>query len=128
MAIDRDPPASRGRVLVADDDLSVRDFLTDFLEQHNFTVHAVSDGRAALAAWRTEPFDLIFVDLQMPGLTGLEVATEVRKTNASVPIALITGTFNALDANAVQRAGITRMFAKPFDLAELTAWIDSLPF
>ena len=126
MATSRELPVSRGRVLVVDDDPAIRTFLTDFLEQLNFLVRAVPNGATALDVFHTEPFDLILVDLQMPGMTGLEVAAEIRKTAPHIPIALMTGTYNTLDHEAIIQAGINHTFAKPFNLDDLSLWLSSL--
>ena len=120
-------PTLRRRALIADDDPAVRTLLTDFLEQQGFEVRTAQDGSSALALFHAESFDLILVDLQMPDLTGLEVAAEIRRTAPHIPIALITGTAGALDPQAVMQAGINRTFPKPFRLEELSAWISSLP-
>lgn len=119
-------PNLRGRVLVVDDDFAVGAFLTEFLEQQAFEVCIAQDGARALALFRTEPFDLIFVDFQMPGMSGLEVAAEVRQSHLHIPIALVSGTAKTLNADLVMRAGITRIFQKPFDLDVVTNWIRSL--
>lgn len=119
-------PDPRRRVLVVDDDPAIRAFLTDFLEQQDFEVRTTQDGRTALAVFDTERFDLLLVDFQMPGMTGLEVATKVRKTDPDIPIGLITGTASTLEAEAVVQAGVSRVFPKPFSLEELSLWIHSL--
>jgi DNA-binding response OmpR family regulator len=126
MATGQKLPERRGRVLVADDDPAVRALLIDFLEQQAFEVRAVPDGQTALETFYTEHFDLILVDFRMPGITGLEMATEVRKTAPHIPIALITGTVNAVDSVAIAQAGINRTFLKPFSLDELSSWLGSL--
>jgi DNA-binding response OmpR family regulator len=100
--------------------------LTEFLEQQNFEVCARSDGLTALGTFHAEHFDLILVDFQMPGITGLEMAAEVRKTDPHIPIALITGTTVGLEPQAIVQAGISRVFPKPFSLDELSSWIRSL--
>jgi CheY-like chemotaxis protein len=122
----RKQPIPRGRILVVDDDATVRDFLAEFLEQQSFEVRTAQDGGQALTLFQTEPFDLIFVDLQMPGMTGLEMTAKVRQTHPHIPIALATGTAHALNMEMVTYAGITRMFQKPFDLEDLSSWIRSL--
>lgn len=88
----------------------------------------MSDGSAALKRFHAEHFDMIFVDFRMPGMTGLDFAIEVRKSNPHIPIALITGTIKTLDDKAIVEAGITRAFPKPFDFNELAAWIRSQGF
>src|SRR5919109_1765239 len=119
--------SSRRRALVVDDNPAIRALLTDFLEQENFEVRTAQDGRTALAVFYAEHFDLILVDFQMPDMTGLEMVTEVRQTDPHVPIALITGMAQTIDPTAVVQAGISRIFPKPISLAELSAWIHSLP-
>lgn len=120
------PSEPRGRVLVVDDDAAIRMLLTEFLEQQNFEVCARSDGSTALATFHAEHFDLILVDFQMPGITGLEMATAVRKTDPHIPIALITGTAVVIEPQAMAQGGISRVFPKPFSLDELSSWIGSL--
>jgi CheY-like chemotaxis protein len=119
-------PTVRGRILVVDDDAAVRAFLAEFFEQQNFDVRTAQNGEQALALLQVESFEVIFVDFQMPGMTGLEIAAVVRRTHPYIPIALATGTANALDIDMVMRAGITRMFQKPFDLEILSSWMRSL--
>lgn len=120
-------PTPQRRALVADDDPAIRTFLNDFLEECGFEARLVPDGSAALALFSTEQFDVVLVDFQMPGLTGLEIATEIRKENTNIPIGLITGVANTLDPQHVSQSGITRVFRKPFNLEELAAWLRSLP-
>jgi CheY-like chemotaxis protein len=121
-------PIPQRRVLVADDDPSIRAFLHDFLELCGFEVRIAADGSTALALFRAERFDVVLVDFQMPGLTGLEIATEIRQENTTIPIGLITGVAHALDPQYVSQAGVTRVFRKPFNLEELAAWLGSLPY
>jgi len=112
---------------VVDDEFAIREVLTTFLEQHEFIVHAAPDGTSALAFLQTERVDVILVDWHMPGISGLEMALEVHKTNPSIPMALITGTPMALQPAPLRQAGISRLFAKPFDLEALVAWLQALP-
>ena len=120
-------PALRRRVLVVDDESAIREVLATFLEQYEFAVHTVPDGTSALALLQSEPVDVILVDLQMPGISGLEMAFEVHKTNPYIPMALITGTPMAIQQATLTQAGLSRVFAKPFDLEALVAWLQALP-
>ena len=122
----QDLPGPRRRALVVDDDSVFREALTVFLEEWDFEVRTAPDGLTGLAAFNAEPFDLILVDFQMPGITGLEMAAEVRRMAPQLPIALITGIAGILEAEAVAQAGITRILPKPFDLNELANWLQSL--
>jgi DNA-binding response OmpR family regulator len=118
----------RRHILVVDDESGIRALLTTFLERYGFAVRSAPDGASALALLRTEPVDVILVDLQMPGISGLDMAAEVRRTNLYVPMALITATPMAIPPMALRQIGISRVFVKPFDLEELLAWLRTLPF
>ena len=119
-------PDSRRRVLVVDDEAAIRTLLTVFLESRQFAVRTAPDGASALALLQTEPAEVILVDWHMPGISGLDMAVEVRRTNPHIPIALMTGTPRAIQPATLQQVGISRMFVKPFDLEELFAWIRAL--
>jgi two-component system KDP operon response regulator KdpE len=119
-------PNSRRRVLVVDDEVAIRTLLTVFLESREFAVRTAPDGASALALLQTEPAEVILVDWHMPGISGLDMAVEVRRTNSHIPIALMTGTPRAIQPAALQQVGISRMFVKPFDLEELLAWLRAL--
>jgi len=121
-------PVVRRRVLVVDDEAAIREILAAWLEQYEFAVHTVPDGASALTLLQTAPVDVILVDLQMPGISGLEMALEVHKTSPCIPMALMTGTPMALQPAHLRQAGISRVFAKPFDLEVLVAWLQALPF
>ena len=114
-------------VLVVDDESAIRAFLTTFLERYGFAVHAAPYGASALALLRAKPVDVILVDLQMPGISGLDMATEVRRINPYIPMALITATPMAIPPMTLRQTGISRVFVKPFDLEELLAWLRELP-
>jgi two-component system nitrogen regulation response regulator GlnG len=111
----------RMRVLVADDEPSIRFVLQETLESLGHEVKAVEDGDAALRALQLERFDLAFVDIRMPGQTGLEVLKQSRAAGNDVAIVLITAQ-NLLE-NAVEsmKAGALDYLVKPFALAEVKA-------
>jgi two-component system phosphate regulon response regulator OmpR len=118
--------AGRGRILVVDDDLDIRTILDDFLTSQGFIVRTASDGRTALALFSAEPFDALLVDLQMPDMTGLEVAVAIREKNTQIPLALVTGSSHVLTREELERIGIDHLFAKPFDLHDIGSWLASI--
>lgn len=120
------PSSTRGRVLVVDDNSAIREMLQAFFELEHFEVQAVACGAAALAALSMEHYDVLFVDFQMPGMTGLEVAAAVRKKGLTLPIALITGSPHLFVPTDATQAGIGKIFMKPFNLDELLHWLQSL--
>ena len=117
------PPHDRMRVLVADDEPSIRFVLRETLESLGHEVMVVEDGDAALGR-SAERFDLAFVDIRMPGPTGLELLeAEPRAAGNDVAIVLITAQ-NLLE-NAVEsmKRGALDYLVKPFALAEVKALV-----
>ena len=114
------------RVLVVDDDPTIRLLLSKFLEMQNCEAETAAGGEEALDLLNAEHFDIIMVDLQMPGMTGIEFAEVVRQQHPDIPIALITGVAHTLGETDLERAGISKLFTKPFDLDDIAAWIQSL--
>jgi len=78
------------RVLVIDDEESVRDAFADALEDLPYVVEAVSGGEAALEKTKSSPADLVFLDLKMPGMDGVEVLHHIRQLDETVPIYIVT--------------------------------------
>lgn len=77
-------------ILWADDEIDLLKPHILFLKDKGYSVKTVTNGSDALDAFKSEHFDLIFLDENMPGLTGLETLTEIKNINTDVPVVLIT--------------------------------------
>ena len=126
-----DPDDRRVRVLIADDHPTNRKVVELILGQAPVDLVSVEDGAQALAAARSQTFDLILMDMQMPVMDGLTAVREIRLHEATTgsqrtPIVMLTA--NALPDHiaAGQAAGADRHLAKPFDAAELIALVSEL--
>jgi two-component system response regulator MprA len=119
----RRPFMNRGQTLVVDDDPSIRMLLTGILELEQLEVQTAPDGATALQLCATRTFDLFLIDYLLPGMDGLALARAIRGQHPELPIALITGSAHLVSAADLAAAGVTQLFAKPFDLDELVAWI-----
>jgi two-component system response regulator MtrA len=109
------------RLLLVEDDASVRTAVTMVLEGAGFEVTAVGDGRAAIAeAARTDAHDLILLDLMLPGVSGLEVCREVRRWS-NIPIVMLTARADTADVVAGLEYGADDYVTKPFEPVELVA-------
>jgi DNA-binding response OmpR family regulator len=109
-------------VLLVDDEPKIVQLARDYLEQAGFRVASATDGREALAAFRTGAPDLIVLDLGLPHVDGLDVARAIRKTS-NVPIVMLTGRADETDRVAGLELGADDYVAKPFSPKELVARI-----
>ena len=108
------------RILVVEDDMQIARTLRDYLEVAGFDVTAVGDGSAALASARGDKPDLIVLDLGLPGLDGLDVARELRRTS-TVPIVMLTARGEEADRIVGLELGADDYLVKPFSPKELVA-------
>ena len=104
----------RTRLLVVDDEDFVRELLREILEGENCDVHVAESGSEALALFSESRFDGVFTDVGMPGMSGWELAREIRQINTRIPIAVITGWGEAVGSNEQRAAGVNWVVAKPF--------------
>jgi DNA-binding response OmpR family regulator len=112
------PPVAR--VLVADDEAPVRDFISRALEHTGYEVRTVEDGLTAWAALVDDPpYDLLITDIVMPGLDGIELALKASKEHPDMAILMITG-FAAEKQRAYGLENlIHKVLSKPFTLSQL---------
>lgn len=120
---------TRGRLLVADDEPHIRRILTTLLEMSDFVVDAVSDGVAALELLGgSVHYDLILLDIMMPGASGLEVLRDLRDLpqRAEVPVMILTAKGQDADRDEAFALGAADFVTKPFSPKKLLARIDEL--
>ena len=108
------------RVLLIDDDKRLHELLTTYLEQNGFMVVGAPDGQRGLAHLEAEPFDVVLLDVMMPGLDGLEVCRRIR-AKSSVPILMLTAKGDETDRVVGLELGADDYIAKPFGPRELVA-------
>ena len=109
------------KVLIAEDDSSVRKAVQRVLELENYQVTAVNDGHAALEALSKTRFDLAVLDVMMPFADGLTVCKEARHRGIDIPILLLTARVEVGDRVAGLDAGADDYLVKPFVVDELLA-------
>jgi CheY-like chemotaxis protein len=102
------------KVLVVDDEEFVRELLREILESEQCEVYVAENGNQALSLFREMEFDGVFTDVGMPGMSGWELAREIRLINTRIPIAVITGWGEAVGSHEQKAAGVDWVVAKPF--------------
>jgi len=119
-------PALQGEVLLVEDDANVRDYMVERLEDWGLRVRACVNGAEALGvlADRNRPYDCYLLDHTMPGMTGIELAREIRSRQRGVRPILYTGYGEELSVEDLEAAGIREVLRKPVDDAVLRAAIE----
>ena len=113
--------AGRPRVLVVDDESSIRDLLSKTLALAEYDVDLAPDGRTALERLRIIPYDLLITDLKMPGVDGLAVIREARRLKADIPVIIITGFSTEASAIEAVNLGVAGYLTKPFRIPRVLA-------
>jgi two-component system KDP operon response regulator KdpE len=113
--------ADHGTVLIVDDERSIRLSLRTILSSIGFTIIEAGRGEEALALLRTAQFDAVLLDINMPGMGGVEVCRIMRKTSPLLPIVMLTVQGNEDRKVDAFDAGADDYITKPFHLGELTA-------
>jgi DNA-binding NtrC family response regulator len=121
-----DRPRPAARVLVVDDDDEMRALLRRTLEFDGYEVTERDRGTHVLEALRGAPFDLIILDKEMPGLTGLDLLPILRREFPQVPVVLVTAFGGRQIAASALRLGAASYLEKPFRLGQLRDVIDGL--
>src|SRR5580658_1416390 len=109
-------------ILVIDDDREIRDLLARFLEKQRLRVTAVRDGKEARRAWLNGHYQLVVVDLMLPGESGLDLARWLR-TQSEIPIVMLTAMGEETDRIIGLELGADDYVPKPFNPRELLARI-----
>lgn len=113
------------RILVVDDTEAILDAVTDALAAEGFEVQGASDGRAALEAAEAEPFDLVILDLMLPGLSGTEICRRLR-AESPVPIIMLTARDAEADRVLGLEIGADDYITKPFSEVELLSRVRAI--
>ena len=113
-------PAMDERVLLVEDDASIREGAKLGLEQAGFRITTAPDGREGLLHFRRSPFDLVVLDVMLPNLDGYEVCRQIR-AESRVPIIMLSAKSDTVDVVVGLELGADDYVTKPFEMAELVA-------
>ena len=114
------------RVFIIDDDRDLAESLADLLEAKGHSVELAFDGKQAIERFRAEDFDLVFMDVKMPGMSGVETFLEFRKLKPDASVVMMTGySVEQLLQEAVDN-GAMGVLHKPFSIDEVLAVLDTV--
>lgn len=112
------------RILIAEDDAEIAAIEKDYLEINELEAEIAVDGNAALKMLKSKHYDLLLLDIMMPGKNGYELCKEIR-TFADIPILMVTARTEAVDKIRGLGVGADDYITKPFDPSELVARVKS---
>lgn len=111
------------KILIADDEKTIRDIFLRFLTLQGYEVSLAESGSDAIAKLSAGSFDMLIMDLKMPGTKGVEILREMQKNEKSVVVIILTGSVDAEDSQDLKEVGcdVKEILYKPVDLFELLA-------
>src|SRR5438128_2428833 len=109
------------RILVIEDDRPVQKALKRLLESENYTVVIAGDGPTGVQAFHDTLFDLVILDLNLPGKPGLEVCREIKKASPFLPVIVLSARTEVMDKVLLLELGADDYVTKPFSPRELLA-------
>ena len=112
------------RILVIDDEESVRSVLSRILSQVNHQVTVAKDGGEGLQLFKEKEFDIVLTDLGMPGMSGWEVCRAIKEMSSRIPVGMITGWGMELDQTKKEESGLDFVISKPFDFNLILRLVD----
>src|SRR5688572_16752635 len=119
------PTPKHPRILIVDDDAAQRSLLTSFLAGQGFLTSAAASGEEALGLLKDGAYDMMISDVRMTGISGLETLRRARMQHATLPVLLVTAYADIREAVDAIRDGALNYLAKPIDLDELLAAVQS---
>ena len=112
-------PTRAFRVLIVDDDDDEAEALGAALPPERFSCEIARSGPAAVRAAQRSEFDVVVSDVRMPGMTGLELLDELKKTRGALPVIMVTGRAGLAEAVEATKRGAFSYLAKPYELADI---------
>jgi PAS domain S-box-containing protein len=106
-------------ILVVEDEEGVRTILKDILEDGGYKVEVAPNGKKGIKLFQEKKFNLVFTDLGMPGMSGWQVAEEIKKMNGKTKVALVTGWEVDLNNNELKKCGVDLVINKPFQMNQI---------
>jgi DNA-binding response OmpR family regulator len=118
--------SSHKSILIIEDEAGVRALLEDLFFMEGYDTTSAPDGQQGISRFKAHPFDLVFTDLRMPGISGSDVARAVKQCNANTPVVLVTGWDTEPFEDEIIDSGVDRVLYKPFDMDEILSLVVEL--
>ena len=115
-----------GSVLIVDDESEIRESLETLLTMEGFAVQTAASGEDGLVQIGDRPFDLVLLDLALPGRDGMDILSEIRSHDPRLPVIMITARVETSLEARVSASGVVCLLRKPFETDHLVGWLNKL--
>ncbi|GAK07009.1 MULTISPECIES: response regulator [Geomicrobium] len=112
------------RVLIVDDEAGIRKLIEAVLMEEGYYVHLASNGYQALEAMEKMTFELVMLDVKLPGLSGIDVLKKIRKQGSDVRVIMMTAYEELNFDKELHEQGVTASIAKPFDITVIRQLVE----
>src|SRR5487761_835837 len=119
-------PHMNARILIVEDEAALATTLKDRLLKEGYAVNVAHDGNSGMEKATRDPFDLLILDLMLPGQNGLSICQKLRQLGSNAPILMLTARRQTMDKVIGLRTGADDYLTKPFKMVELLARVDAL--
>ena len=113
------PQPASANILVIDDEEMIRDLLREILTRDGHSVTTSASSREGLQTFDEGNYDLVYTDLSMPGMSGWEIAAQIKKRKTNAVVIMITGWGVEVDDKKIEENGIRSIISKPFQIPEI---------
>ena len=114
------------RILLVEDEESIRDVVKLNLEMEDYEVVTISNGKEVIKTWKSEHFDLLILDVMLPEVDGFQICEQIRLTDMETPILMLTAKDSSADRITGLKKGADDYLTKPFNLEELLLRVKNL--
>lgn len=114
------------RVLIVEDDSDFAESLVIALGLRKCQVDVARSGEEALQSYRKQPYDLVFMDIKLPGKNGVQTLAEIREVDGEARVIMMTGFSEPALLDAARQAGAMDVMRKPFKMRQLFGYLDIL--
>jgi DNA-binding NtrC family response regulator len=116
--------AEKSRILVVDDEDTLRTVLSQELKGEGYEVETAADGQIAIDTLREKQFELVLLDIKMPNVTGFEVLKYIKQNHPTLKVIMLTGFADLKNAIESKKLGAEDFVSKPYDLVDLITTIE----
>jgi len=116
-------PDIKGHILVIDDEAEACEFIKSFLEERSYSVITALNGHSGIESIKNNKPALVFLDMRMPDITGLEVLSKLKEDNITAKIILMTAIDEEAEIEKAKQLGAIGIIKKPVQLQELSATV-----